>query len=137
MLNLSFSALRDGDGETHGQFQSFDTTTGGKLHAEIDCIAVSGNLATLSGLVKSSNVGLGPGDRIAFTVQDNGEGKDVIDIMSNVRGGSGLDCSVEWPLEFVVSKREHPGPCGPTVAEGLRSKSLWSSRIRQDCDGEA
>jgi len=87
-----------------GQAEVHNLTADVRVHLEINCLRVVGNVATISGIVtKTSDPALVPeGTEGLFQVQDNGEGANSPpDLMSTVlfhEVGIGPDCSV--PSEF-------------------------------------
>lgn len=74
---FAFNAVTHPDGSVSGQGQLTYTHNGNdvKIHFSIDCISVSGNVATMSGTVTNSNV-FESGGPCWFRVVDNGEGKN-------------------------------------------------------------
>jgi hypothetical protein len=73
---IEFTAQRDGANNSRGEGHLFNHVSGTKLHFRIDCLAVSGNIATISGAVDHSDVSVVPeGTAIWLSVVDNGEGK--------------------------------------------------------------
>lgn len=72
---FAFSAQKHGVGNTTGQVQLTNRTSGVISHSTINCLSISGNVATMSGTITSSNNPNVPvGDDIWFQVADNGEG---------------------------------------------------------------
>ena len=77
---FSFNAVQHKDGSVNGhmvyQFRGGDIS----IHMDIDCMNITGNRATLSGVVSSvsGNTAAYPfifeGARASFSVQDNGQG---------------------------------------------------------------
>jgi hypothetical protein len=73
---VEFTAQRDTANNSRGQGHLFNHTSGTKIHFTIDCLSVSGNVATISGqLTHSDNVAIPEGTPIWLRVVDNGEGK--------------------------------------------------------------
>ncbi len=73
---VEFTAQRDSANNSRGQGHLFNHVTGTKLHFTIDCLNVSGNVATISGVITHSDVALYPeGAPIWLRVVDNGEGR--------------------------------------------------------------
>jgi hypothetical protein len=69
---------KDSAGNTTGQEQLVNRASGVPTHAPINCLSVSGNVATMSGTMPNSNNPNVPvGDDIWFQVADNGEGAGV------------------------------------------------------------
>jgi hypothetical protein len=99
----SFNATRADDGSVTGHAQVIDRTASGlvRFQVDINCLNVTGNVATLSGIVTSSNEESLVGMEALWQVVDNGEGADPPDLMSLVNlhePGIGPDCTV--PSEF-------------------------------------
>jgi hypothetical protein len=99
----SFNATRADDGSVTGHAQVIDRTASGlvRFQVDINCLNVTGNVATLSGIVTSSNEESLVGMEALWQVVDNGEGADPPDLMSLVNlhePGFGPDCTV--PSEF-------------------------------------
>ena len=70
---MNFSApveISSGDGESTGVTSTARLT----LKADFDCVAVSGNNAVMSGIVRAASVKGYNGQRIILAVQDGGEG---------------------------------------------------------------
>ncbi len=87
---FSFNAKQHKDGSVTGQAQLHARRASGDIviHAELDCLRVIGNTATMSGVVKHSRGpdGIAPpeGRPVTFSVMDNGEGADdPPDLISN------------------------------------------------------
>jgi hypothetical protein len=102
LRTFSFSAITKKDGSVTGQAQLSNRGLDSKLHVDIDCMVVSGNTATISGVITNSNVGL-DGFTAYFTVVDNGEGgasPDEMSLLAPIDPASGLDCTV--PLNMVL-----------------------------------
>jgi hypothetical protein len=80
LRTFTFNAVTDGSGVTRGQTQAFTRAGGRSWHGTIDCLSVSGNVATMEGVVTSiSPDGPDPfvvGSHIVFQVIDNGEGSN-------------------------------------------------------------
>ena len=92
--SFSFAAMKYADGSVNGQLQlnsrSFDVF----VHITIDCLRIEGNRAHMSGRVTfSSNPAEGVvGELNRVLVQDNGEGRGVIDQVSRIPANSaGVD----------------------------------------------
>ena len=71
--NFSLHAIQFSDGSAHGQYTDQFGHGNGGFHAVIDCVAVSGNQAWVSGWVtQSTNPDISVGDPVATRVSDNG-----------------------------------------------------------------
>ena len=91
---FSFVALKYADGTVQGEYELFSRLTGNRIHGDVTCLSVSGNLAWIGGVQEhSNNEAFPPGGENAFRVADNGEGaKDPPDEMSlmSVNGPPGF-----------------------------------------------
>jgi hypothetical protein len=78
LRTFTFTAHTDSSGVTTGQTQGNNRNDGYKWHATISCLSVSGNVATMSGVVTDISPSLAPffvaGNFISFQVIDNGNG---------------------------------------------------------------
>lgn len=74
--NYSFSAIRHRDGDVSGQFELKSAQDGGlRVHGEVTCMAVTGNVARLGGvLTQSTDAQFPAGTQVAWMIADNGEG---------------------------------------------------------------
>lgn len=95
---FAFTA-RERDGLDRGQAQLQARQTDTRAHIEIDCLRVTGNKAVLGGVVTQTNDGVvDEGDRVLFTVVDNGEGgnapPDVISLVFYTGVGT-FDCETQ------------------------------------------
>lgn len=101
LVNFSFSAIQDGDGTTHGQVEAFATGTGLRIQVDVTCLNVVGNIATIGGKVKNSTF-LREGQPLVFTVQDNGEGNNAVDLMTVFEPrAEEIDCGVMAARDLV------------------------------------
>jgi hypothetical protein len=76
---FGFNAKVMPDGSTRGQAQfilRFDLLPTLRLHVDIDCLCVSGNRASMSGIVTDSNDPEAIGEQLLFAVIDNGQGRN-------------------------------------------------------------
>jgi len=72
---FAFSARKDTAGNTTGQVQLVNRASGVTTHSAVNCLSVSGNVATMSGTITSSNnANVRVGGDIWCRVADNGEG---------------------------------------------------------------
>ena len=85
-----------------GQAVFHDKAAGGNFSGliEINCVNVSGKVATLSGEVTKSNGGFEEGTRVVFQIVDNGEGASGPDLMSSIIVDPGTACFT--PVEDLV-----------------------------------
>jgi hypothetical protein len=75
LRTFAFEATKTSDGSATGQAQMYNRALPGRIHLEIDCLNVIGNIAVVSGTVTySTEAGISVGDPAIFGVQDNGEG---------------------------------------------------------------
>jgi hypothetical protein len=95
-----FNAVDNGDG-VDGHLNYNFRSGNVDIKADLDCMHITGNRATLSGVVTSLN-GDGPfpswefvGQRVSFTVEDNGQGKNA-DRISDLFFGSTTSCANHW-----------------------------------------
>jgi hypothetical protein len=101
---FAFTARENAAGDVKGQMQLINRAQGVKIHAELDCLRLSGNTATAAGTVTSSNSPAWPvGARMIFTVEDNGEGANApVDRISLVYQGN-YNCQlVSAPIDREV-----------------------------------
>lgn len=95
LRSFSFSALLFEDGSATGEVQVNSRSLDTVVHLRIDCLAVDGATAHMSGVVtRSSNPAEAPvGDRRRFVVRDNGEGGAGPDEISTIpRNPAGETC---------------------------------------------
>ncbi len=78
LRTFTFTAHTDSAGNTTGQTEAYNRNSGTKWHGVITCLSVSGNVATMSGVVTDISPSTPPffvaGNFIQFQVIDNGEG---------------------------------------------------------------
>ena len=76
--SFSFSAVLRADGTATGQAEVHARSLDALAHIAIDCLAVDGNIAHMSGTVThtSDPTIFLPDEQVHFAVQDNGEGAD-------------------------------------------------------------
>lgn len=72
----SLSAIRHSDGSVTGEFEEYSEQDGGqRIHAQVYCFTVTGNLARLAARIEQTNVSFGPvGSYVVWSLKDNGEG---------------------------------------------------------------
>ncbi len=79
LRTFTFTAQTDSSGTTRGQQEIFNRSAGRRSHAELDCLSVSGNVATMGGVVTQIDPSTPPffvvGNFILFQVIDNGHGQ--------------------------------------------------------------
>jgi len=95
LRTFAFAAVTSGDGTVTGQAQIYNRAVPGRIHIEIDCLNVIGNIAVLSGTyVYSTDPAASPGDRAIFAVEDNGEGAGgASDRVTRAFANTGLTCT--------------------------------------------
>ncbi len=100
LRTFSFTAQRDSDNNSRGQAELHNRSTDSSIHMKLNCLSVSGNVATMSGVVTGSNVTgapFGEGNPVWFRVVDNGEGADappdLISLVFFFFGPPGLPCT--------------------------------------------
>ena len=99
--NFSFAATRHADGTATGQAQLLRQDLGVRVHVEIDCLNVLGDIAVMSGVVESTNSPTLPvGLSQLFAVRDAGEGPDEITL---VLDGLGIPCTALPPDPAVLA----------------------------------
>ncbi len=74
LRTFSFTAITSPDGSVKGQAQLFNRDQDVRLHMDIDCLRVVGNIAYVSGVITHSTTPAQVGLRGLFSAQDNGEG---------------------------------------------------------------
>lgn len=99
LRTFAFVANKDSSGVTVGELQLNNRALDSKTHAQIDCLVVDGNVATMSGFVER-NTAAAPfpeGTPILVQVVDHGEGAgaptDQISLMFLFPGGPGFPCT--------------------------------------------
>lgn len=83
---FSFHARVMPDGSVEGEYDNHNRQAGFVNHGDIDCLRFIGsNSAVMSGQARrSTNPAAPPGSRAIFRVEDNGEGDDVPDRISQL-----------------------------------------------------
>lgn len=74
LRTFSFHASTDKDGNVTGSAEVHNRELDIRSHIEINCLEVSGNIATMSGVVTNSSDPNVEGSPSVFRVRDNGEG---------------------------------------------------------------
>lgn len=92
---FAFEATKANDGSATGEAQIDNRSVPGRLHIQIDCLNVIGNIAVISGTITSSTeAGVPAGASSIFGVQDNGEGAaSAPDRITQQFANSGLVCT--------------------------------------------
>jgi len=100
LRTFSFTAQKDSSNNSRGQAELFNRSGGIRVHLDINCLSVVGNVATMSGTVSNSNATgepFGTGNPIWFQVVDNGEGQnappDLISLVFFFFGPPGVPCT--------------------------------------------
>lgn len=95
---ISFNAVQHDDLTVTGQAELQNFNQEIRIHLELDCLRLNGNVANMSGIVTESNIPDLIGLRGVFRVEDNGEGGEASpDRLSRLFLG-GPDCSTTVPL---------------------------------------
>ena len=76
LRTFTFSAHTDADGTATGEAQLDNRACGTRDHFDIDCLNTLGDIAVMSGTIRSSIDPTLVGTDVLFAVQDNGEGPD-------------------------------------------------------------
>jgi hypothetical protein len=95
LRTFAFEATKASDGSVTGEAQIDNRSVPGRLHIQIDCLNVIGNIAVISGTITSSTeAGVPAGASSIFGVQDNGEGAgSAPDQITQQFANSGLACT--------------------------------------------
>src|SRR5713226_3559989 len=99
LRTFSFTAQRDSSNNSSGQAELFSRASGVRVHMQLDCLNVAGNVATMSGKVTQADAVASGfiGDPIWFRVVDNGEGAgappDLISRVAIFVMGPGVPCT--------------------------------------------
>jgi hypothetical protein len=95
LRTFAFEATKASDGSVTGEAQINNRSVPGRLHIQIDCLNVIGNIAVVSGTITSSTeAGVPAGASSIFGVQDNGEGAGgAPDRITQQFANSGLVCT--------------------------------------------
>jgi hypothetical protein len=79
LRTFTFTAQTDSSGVSRGQTEAFSRSSGNRWHGTLNCLSVSGNVATMSGVVTDISPVTPPffvpGNFIQFQVIDNGHGQ--------------------------------------------------------------
>jgi hypothetical protein len=96
---VEFTAQRDTANNSRGEGHLFNHVTGAKIHFTVDCLSVSGNVATISGTVTHTDPDNAAIDNAPMWLRviDNGEGKksppDLVSPLVVFPGGPGAPCT--------------------------------------------
>ena len=105
LRTFSFTAVTHKDGTVTGQAQLISRATDTRIHMEIDCLRVVGNIAIMSGTITNSNVPAFEGRPAIFRVQDNGEGAndpaDRISLVSIFPAGFAINCNSNFSTPLI------------------------------------
>ena len=98
LRTIEFTAQRDTANNSRGQGHLFNHNSGTKVHFTIDCLSVSGNVATISGqITHTDNAAVPETTPLWVRVVDNGEGKksprDLVAPLVAFPGGFGVPCT--------------------------------------------
>ena len=98
LRTFSFNAITKKDGTVNGHAELHNRLQDTRLHIDVNCLRVVGNVAIMSGVVTNSNDPTLVGDETLFSVQDNGEGAkappDLISLVFLFPPGSGFSCDL-------------------------------------------
>ena len=72
--HLSFNAVTHSDGSVTGHITLHNRLTNGVVFVDVDCISISGNVATISGVIPSANFEPYIGQTGYLRIVDNGQG---------------------------------------------------------------
>jgi hypothetical protein len=101
--SFSFSAVRYADGSARGEAQVYPRSLDAFAHIAIDCLAVTGNVAHMSGVVThtSDPTVFIPGEQVHFAVEDRGEGNSALpDRVTGIPANEPLTCNDALPSPF-------------------------------------
>lgn len=102
LRTFSFTARTTANGVTSGEGQVNNRSQGIHSHLKIDCLAVAGNIATMSGYISQSSNPDTVGQYFIFRVVDNGEGGKAVsaDLVSLVffQASAPYDCTLNWSI---------------------------------------
>ncbi|SRR5712692_2015404 len=107
LRTFSFTAVTQKGGVT-GESQLDNRAQGVKLHLAIDCLAVSGNVARVSGIVTkvTGPTAVQVGWKSIFHVKDNGEGSndppDAISLVFSFPPSVNVDCTTPFVLPMLT-----------------------------------
>ena len=80
LRTFSFTARTDGSGVSSGQWELLNRSLDIRAHGNVDCLSVSGNVATIGGQVTEIDPSTPPnfvvGNFVVFQVIDNGQGSN-------------------------------------------------------------
>jgi hypothetical protein len=103
LRTFSFHARVMPDGSVQGEYDNHNRQAGFVNHGDIDCLRLIGtNGAVMGGPSRrSDNPAAGPGSRVIFRVEDNGEGAgdvpDRVSLLFLFPPGSTEDCQIFTP----------------------------------------
>lgn len=115
LRTFTFTARTDSSGVSSGQTEAFSRSGGIRWHGTLDCLSVSGNVATMSGVVTDISPSIPPffvvGSNIQFQVEDNGHGQsgtpDEISLTAFFGTGAGNNPGCTVPQVFATIPIEH------------------------------
>jgi hypothetical protein len=117
LRTFSFTALKYADGTVQGEYQLFNRSSGTRLHGDVVCLSVVGNLAWIGGSQEHGSDGFPPDLENGFRVADNGEGaNDPPDGMSLmfVNAGPG------FAQAYCTARPPAPAPLNPIEAGNIQ-----------------
>ena len=109
LRTFNFHAQVDDDGLVRGRGLIHNRANGNKVVFSIDCISVTDNVATMSGVVTATDAPDFADFPIWFRVIDNGDGSqsapDEMTLVGIFTGGIGVDCGGEVLLDVLPVER--------------------------------
>jgi hypothetical protein len=108
LRTFAFEANNTSNGSVTGQAQIDNRAVAQRLHIEIDCLNIIGNIAVMSGtLTHATGSGISVGDAAIFGVQDNGEGAGASpDRVTRAFENTGLVCTDITPANVGLYTHE-------------------------------
>jgi hypothetical protein len=102
LRTFAFEAHTSSSGSTSGQAEVKNRAEDLRLHIQIDCLNVIGNIAVMSGTVSSvTGAGNSVGDPVIFAAQNNGEGSGAApDRITRAFANTGLVCTDITPANI-------------------------------------
>ena len=78
LRTFSFHARTHADGTTRGSYELHNRAQNARIHGEIDCLRIVGNIAYMSGVHTHHTTPAFEGLASFFSVMDNGEGNTIV-----------------------------------------------------------
>ena len=106
---FNFHAQVGEDGVVRGKGLIQNRANGNKVKFSIDCLSVTDNVATMSGVVTATDAPDFADNPVWFRVIDNGDGSqsaaDAMTLVGIFTGGIGVDCANEVLLDVLPVER--------------------------------